>query len=468
MSLEKLFNPSSIAVVGASNTPGKVGNVIFSNLRRGKVRVYPVNPYEDYVGGEVSYPSVTDLPETVDLAVIAIPAHHTVEVAAECAARRIPFIIPVASGFAEVGEEGEKLQKALIDSIRGSRTRILGPNTLGILVPRNGIDTFFTLPERSSRPDPGPISVISQSGSVLTGVFEMAENEGTGIASCVGLGNKADLNENDFIDYFRTDPFTACITLYLESFSDGERFIELVRSVSPCKPVVALRAGRSERGRVAALSHTGALATTSDALVDGIFRQYGIVRAYDITELLDYAKALAYLDHISGDRIVVISSAGGFGIIAVDYIESAKNGTGMRLARLRDETIERIRDASVYFASVENPIDLTGAVTDSMYDSVLSILQDESGIDAVLILLQLQTPGTSERLVDIVEKWSKKGNKPIVVCSIGGKISHELIKKLNRKGVPSYNTLRRAIWALRALYERGLYLRRIGALDIDS
>lgn len=465
MSLEKLFNPSSIAVIGASNTPGKVGNVIFNNLRRGKFKVYPVNPYEDYVEGEISYPSVIDLPETVDIAVIAIPAHLTVEVVAECVAKEIPFIIPVASGFAEVGEDGEKLQKALIESIKGSKTRILGPNTLGILVPRNGLDTFFTLPERSCRPDPGLISVISQSGSVLTGVFEMAENEGTGISSCVGLGNKADLNENDFIEYFRTDPFTVCIALYLESFSDGERFLDLVREISTEKPVVALRAGRSEKGKAAVLSHTGALAMTSDALVDGIFRQYGIVRAYDITELLDYARALTYLDHICGDRIVVVSSAGGFGIIAADYIESSKNGTGMRLAQLRDETKDRIRDASVYFASVENPIDLTGAVTDSMYDSVLSILQDEEGVDAILLLLQLQTPGTSERLVNIVEKWSKNGNKPIVVCSIGGKISQELIKKLNKKGVPSYNTLRRAIWTLRALYERGLYLKRIGALD---
>jgi len=464
MLLDKLFNPSSVAVIGASDSPGKVGNVIFRNLNRSRAKIYPVNPYDDFVGGVISYPTVTDLPEVVDLAIIAIPAAYTVEVVEECAKNRIPFVIPVASGFAEIGEEGRDLQRELADTVRGSETRILGPNTLGILVPRNGIDTFFTPADKSPRPGQGTISLVSQSGSVLTGVFEMAENEGVGMASCVGLGNKVDLNENHFIEYLTEDEHTKCIALYLESFSDGRKFMEVVKKATPKMPVVTLKAGRTERGKTAALSHTGALASSSDALVDGMFQQFGLIRAYDVIELLDVAKGLAYLDHIPGNRIAVVSSAGGFGVIAADYIESSERGVGMRLARLSSETKGRIIDSSVYFASAENPVDLTGAVTDRMYDSVLSVLQDEEEIDAILLLVQMQTPGTTERLVDIAQKWSEEGEKPLLVCSIGGSYSMDVLKRFEERNVPAYNSLRRAIWVLRALYERGRYLRRIGVI----
>lgn len=461
MSLGLLFNPSSIAVVGASDHPGKVGNVILENLRASSAKLFAVNPYDDYVGGMVSYPTVMDIPEAPDLAVIAIPAKYAVEVAAECAEKGIPFIIPVASGFSEIGGEGVELQKQLSMAIEGTKTRILGPNTLGILVPRNQIDTFFTPTDKSPRPHDGSIAVISQSGSVLTGVFEMAENEGVGVSVCVGLGNKVDLNENDFLEYLLGDESTKCIALYLESFEDGKKFIDLARKVTPVKPVVAIKAGRTERGFRAAQSHTGALASSSDVLVDGIFRQFGVSRAYDVTELLDMAKGMAWLDHIKGPRIAVVSSTGGFGIIAADYIESSVRGVNMKMAELSDETKKRIIDSSVYFATADNPIDLTGAVTDSMYDAVLATLQEDDGVDAILLLVQLQTPGTTESVVGIAQRWSREGIKPIVVCSIGGSYSWEVLKRFEERCIPAYNSLKRAIWVLRGLCDRGIYLKRI-------
>jgi acyl-CoA synthetase (NDP forming) len=464
MSLDGLFNPSSIVVVGASDQEGKVGNIILSNLRQSDAKIFAVNPYDDYVGGMVSYPTVTDLPEVPDLAIVAIPAKYTVEVVAECAEKGIPFVIPVASGFSEIGGLGVELQNQLCEVIKGKKTRILGPNTLGILIPRNRIDTFFTSPDKSPRPHDGTIAVISQSGSVLTGVFEMAENEGIGVSVCVGLGNKVDLDENDFLEYLARDTGTKCIALYLESFADGQRFVRLAGKITPVKPVVAIKAGRTERGRHAAQSHTGALASASDELVNGIFGQFGIIRAYDVTELLDTAKGMAWLDHIKGPNIAVVSSTGGFGIIAADYIESSVRGVDMEMAAFSEDTKKRIIDSSVYFASAENPIDLTGSVTDRMYDAVLATLQEDEGVDAILLLVQLQTPGTTEQVVEIAQKWSKMGKKPIVVCSIGGRYSWEVLKSFEARCIPAYNSLKRAILVLRALYDRGVYLKRIKSI----
>jgi len=461
MSLSSFFNPSIIAVIGASDQAGKVGNIILENLKDSGAKIYAVNPYDDFVGEMVSYPTITDVPEVPDLAVIAIPAKYTVEVAEECAERGVPFLIPVASGFSEIGGEGVELQKGLVEAVSGSATRILGPNTLGILVPRNRIDTFFIPPEKSPRPHDGTIAIISQSGSVLMGVFEMAAHEGVGISACVGLGNKVDLDENDFLEYLLDEVETRCIALYLESFVDGKRFVELAGRVTPVKPVVAIKAGRTAKGIHAAQSHTGALAIASDALVDGVFRQYGITRAYDVTELLDIAKGMAWLDHIKGPGIAVVSSTGGFGIIAADYIESSVRGVGMSMAELDERTKKRIIDSSVYFASAENPIDLTGAVTDRMYDAVLSTLQEDESVDAILLLVQLQAPGTTEKVVGISQKWSLKGSKPIVVCSIGGSYSWEILKRFEERRIPAYDSLKRAIWVLKALYDRGTYLKRI-------
>ncbi len=464
MSLTRLFDPESIAVVGASGSSEKIGHTIFKNLLESDSRIYAVNPYLDSMLGRTSYPSVSDLPERVDLAVIAIPAQPTVEVVKECAEVKIPFVIPVASGFSEVGEGGALLQQGLLEMVKGTETRILGPNTLGVLVPRNNLDTFFTPRERSPRPGDGPLAIVSQSGSVLTGVFETANDENVGVSCCVGLGNKVDLNENDFLEYLGQDEDTECICLYLESFQDGEQFLELCEEISPEKPIVAVKVGRTEQGQKAAASHTGALALSSDSLVSGVFRQFGVSRAYDEIELLDLSRALAYLGHIEGDRIAVVSSAGGFGVIAADYITSQEKGMGMRMAEFSEDTKKRIIDCSLHYASAENPIDLTGGATDEMYDTVLRNLQEEKSIDVILLLVQLQTPGTTRRLLDITEKWCKNGKKPIVVCSIGGEYTRDFLKEFEERRIPSYNSLRRSILALKSLYQRGEYLKRVGAI----
>lgn len=459
--MERLFNPRSVAVVGASSQPEKAGNVILRQLIGSKFRVYPVNPNRGDILGLLCYPSVSALPERVDVAVLSVTAAATLAAVKECVAVEIPFVISVAGGFSEMGEEGGRMQAQIAEAVRGTETRLLGPNTMGVQVPSRRYDTFFLPKERSPRPRDGSISVISQSGSVLVGVYEVAEDQGVGLRACVGVGNKADLEEDDFLEFFAHDHGTKCIGLYIESFSEGERFYRLAREASQKKPVVAVKVGTTAQGARAAASHTGAIATSSDALVDGVLHQAGVLRVADEYELIDACKALAHIGKIDGDRIAVVGSAGGFGVIATDYIASEDRGFGLRMASLSGPIKSRLREKVPPFASVENPVDLTGVVTDQMYHDVIELLQGEEGVDAILLNLLFQPPGMTVGLVDVAEKWARRGKKPMVVCCVGGSYPRPILRRLEEKGVPTYGTMRRAVFALRCLRDRGRMLDRL-------
>jgi len=458
--LERLFNPKSVAVVGASSQPEKAGNVILRQLIGGTFRIYPVNPNRHDLLGMLCYPSVGALPEKVDVAILSVAAAATLPAVEECVQAKIPFVISVAGGFSEMGAEGDMIQKRIAELVKGSETRLLGPNTMGVLVPGRKFDTFFLPRERSPRPKDGSISIISQSGSVLVGMYEMAEDHGVGLRSCVGVGNKADLNENDFLEYLAHDHGTKCVGLYIESFADGGAFFDLAKEVSKKKPIVAVKVGTTPSGARAAASHTGAIATSSDALVSGVFKQSGVLRVADDFELLDASKALAHIGKIKGDRIAIVGSAGGFGVIATDYVASKSKGFGLSMASISGPTKVKLREKVPPFASVENPIDLTGVVTDQMYHEVIELIQGEESVDAILLNLLFQPPGMTVGVVDVVERWARKGRKPMVVCCVGGTFPRPILRRLEEKGVPTYGTSRRAVFALRCLYERGRYLQR--------
>ncbi len=448
-------------MVGASSQPEKAGNVILRQLIGGSFRIYPVNPNRHDILGLLCYPSTSALPERVDVAILSVTAAATLQAVEECVQAKIPFVISVAGGFSEMGEEGSVVQKRIAEAVRGSETRLLGPNTMGVMVPGRKFDTFFLPRERSPRPKDGSISIISQSGSVLVGLYEMAEDHGVGLRSCVGVGNKADLDENDFLEYLAHEHGTKCIGMYIESFADGAAFFDLAKKVSKKKPIVAVKVGTTPSGARAAASHTGAIATSSDALVSGVFKQAGVLRVADDFELLDAAKALAHIGQVNGDRIAIVGSAGGFGVIATDYIASKSKGFGLRMASLGDDTKARLRDKVPPFASVENPVDLTGVVNDQMYHEVIELVQSAENVDAILLNLLFQPPGMTVGVVDVVERWARKGKKPMVVCCVGGTFPRSILRRLEEKGVPTYGTMRRAVFALRCLYDRGQYLRRI-------
>jgi len=459
-SLDALFKPRSVALIGASASPAKLSHIALKNLSMGRFKLYPVNPKEKEILGLKCYPSVLAIPGVVDLAVISLPAAGSIAPVRQCVEKGVEVVIVSSSGFGESGRDGEKLERELAEAVRGSRTRLLGPNTMGMYVPSNGLDTLFIPRERSARPGKGAIAVLSQSGAVSISFLERAAEAGIGISACVGLGNKVDINENDLLMYLSTDKATDCIALYLESFSDGRKFVDIVRKVSKIKPVVVLKSGRTKAGSAAARSHTGALASSSDVMVDGVLRQIGAVRAYDEEELIDLAKALAYVNHVEGDRICVVASAGGFGVIAADYVESRDHGVGLTMARLSRETRNSIREMVPSYSSVNNPVDLTAAVTDEMYEAVLARLQADPGVDGILMSLELQPPNITKQLVDVAERRSRSKGARIVICAFGGPHTQNLLREFEKRRVLAYPTLWRAARALAALSERGCYLGR--------
>ena len=458
--LDALLNPRSVALVGASANPAKIGHIALKNLSKGKFKLYPVNPKEKRLLGLRCYPSVADIPGEVDLAVLSLPAEASVGPVKDSVAKGVGFVIVTASGFRESGPEGAKLEAGLIAALEGSQTRLLGPNTMGVLVPSSGLDTLFIPREKSKRPKAGTIAMLSQSGAVSVSFLEKAEASGIGISACVGLGNKANIDENEMLRHFASDPKTKCIALYLESFADGREFVEVARNITRQKPIVVLKAGRTKAGRSAASSHTGAISSVSDALIDGALAQVGVVRAYDEEELIDIAKALAYVDHIKGNRICIVASAGGFGVIASDFVESEEHGAGLRMASLSERTTESLHEIVPAYSSLKNPIDLTASVTDDMYDAVLRVLQTDQGVDGIMMSLELQPPNITKKLIEIGIERSRRGGTPIVISAFGGDRTQTMQAEFETSRVPAYPTIWRAVRALGALAKRGNYLRR--------
>jgi acyl-CoA synthetase (NDP forming) len=457
--LALLFRPTSVAVVGASANPGKIGHVALANLMSGDFTVYPVNPKETEILGLKCYPSLCDVPCHVDIALVVLPAQSSIKVVEEAVDKGIRFVIVTSSGFSESGSGGRTLQESLMSAVAGTRTRILGPNTMGLVVPRSRLDTFFISKDRSPRPGTGAIAIISQSGAVAVSCLEKAEAAGAGVSACVCLGNKVDIDEVDMIRHFAADGETRCIAMYLESFSDGRRFLKAVKVAAETKPVVLLKAGRTRSGSEAARSHTGAIASGSDVVVDGALRQAGVIRVYDEEELVDAARALSVIDHVESDRVCVVASAGGFGVIASDLVESSDGGLGLRMATLGETSTSALGGVLPEFSSPRNPVDLTAEVTDAMYDAVLAIIKADPGVDAILMSLELQPPKVTDALVDIAGRHSASDGPPIVV-SIFARDQSAKMRRMAAGGVLAYPTIRRSVRAIAALSERGAYLRR--------
>ncbi|MCL5961762.1 MAG: acetate--CoA ligase family protein [Chloroflexi bacterium] len=459
--LDRLLNPRSIAVIGASAQEGKAGNFIVMQLLGGSFRVFAVNAKGDTVFGLPIYRSVQDIPEVPDLAILALPAEAAPGATRDCVKRGIGAVIVVAGGFGEIGEAGRALERELEEAIKGSRTRILGPNTLGVLVPRLKLDTIFLPAARLRRPGPGAVALISQSGSAVMGGMDVAAFYGASLAAFVGLGNRLDVDENELIEYFAHDASTSAIGLYLESFADTHRFVEVCRNVSPRKPIVLLRAGRSSAGARAVQLHTGSLAG-SDRVTDGVLRQMGAIRVYDDEELLDAAQALACTRPLSGRRMVVLPLGGGMGIVTADYIEAKERGISSSLAELAPRTREKLARIALPFASVRNPIDLTASATHQMFDAALEILQGDPGVDVILACFGYHPATVDEHgLTQILCHWGREGKKPLVAAPIGSETAIKGIRDLEAAGVPAFPSIWRAVRAVDVLARRGEYLRRV-------
>jgi acetate---CoA ligase (ADP-forming) len=413
-SLQPFFLPETVAVVGASSREGSIGGELFRNILRGEFlgMCFPVNKTAAPVAGVRAYPTVAAIGEPVDLAVICLPGHAVLEAAAEALAAGVRALCVISAGFAEVGAEGGARQQELVALVRTHGARLLGPNCLGIAAAAPQLNATFgprALP-------PGNVGFSSQSGALGLAVLERAAERQLGLSAFVSVGNKADISSNDLLEYWEDDSATDVVLLYLESFGNPRKFGRVARRVARKKPIVAMKAGRTSAGARAASSHTAALAG-SEAAVDALFHQAGVLRVDTLEELLDVTGLLAGQPLPRGRNVAVLTNAGGLGILCADACEAA----GLELPRLADSTVGALRAVLPAEASVANPIDMLGSAVGATYEQALPLLLDDPGIDAVIVLFVPPVVAGADEVAEAVTRAvPPDAGKPVLVSIISG------------------------------------------------
>lgn len=443
--LDFIFNPSSIAVIGASEDRRKVGHVIFRNLiEQGfKGKVYPVNVKRKEILGRKCYSSVKDIPEKVDLAIIAIPAKGVLPVIKDCADQGVKGVVVITAGFREIGGEGIQLEKEITKIVKEAKMKMVGPNCLGVINTFNNMNATFA----PNLPPSGRVS-FSQSGALGVALIDWAIENDFGFNKFVSLGNKADLNETDFLEYFGNDPDTDVILGYIEDIKDGKRFLEIAQKVAKIKPVIIIKSGSTEAGARAASSHTGALAGSDRALTEA-FKKAGIIRVNGIEELFEMAEIFKVKKLPKGNRLLVITNAGGPGIIAADTADRL----GIRLDPMSKSSIEAIVDKLPPTASLYNPIDVIGDATSERYKVVLEQAIKDEAVDGICVILTPQAVTDTENVAKEIININKISEKPIFTCFIGGKKVKSAVKILKSQQVPCYSDPSVAINSYRKLID---------------
>ena len=411
-SLRPFFAPSSVAVLGASRRRESIGGLLFRNIVAGEFEgvAYPVNPAGDAVAGVRGYRTVAELPETPDLAVVCLPARHVLAGVEDALRRGTRAVCVISAGFAEIGEEGRERQEALLGLVRAHGGRLVGPNCLGIAVTAPRLNATFgprALP-------PGPVAFSSQSGALGLALLEKAQERGIGLSAFVSIGNKADVSSNDLLEYWEDDPDTALIALYLESFGNPRRFGRIARRVARKKPILAMKSGTTSTGARAASSHTAALAG-SEAAVEALFHQAGVIRAGTLEELIDAAALFAGQPLPAGRTVAVLTNAGGLGILCADACEAA----GLELPSLAPETESALRAVLPAEASVANPVDMLGSATGATYEQVVPIVLADPGVDALIALfVPPVVAGAEEVAAAIGRAFTGMKEKPVLTSLI--------------------------------------------------
>jgi len=451
MPLDEFFNPKSIAIIGASRTPGKLGYSILENLKisfNGKI--YPINPNTGEILGLITYPSVLEVKEPIDHAVIVVPAEIVKKVLEECIKKKIKAVTIISSGFSEIGENERELE--LKKLLKSKKIRIMGPNCIGIY--KKNLDMIFFPRNRLKRPPEGSISFITQSGAFGSILLDIMSNDGVGVSKFISVGNKVDIDEIDLLKYLENDLTTRCIAIYLESVKDGKEFVKVAQNVTKKKPIVVFKAGKTEKGSEAVLSHTGSLAGSSE-IYSAAFKQAGIIEAKTSEEIFDFAKALANQPILKDNKIAIVTDGGGFGIVATD----AAINYGLELPELSSETVKALKQSLPKYGIAKNPVDLTGDATVERYEKALEAVLKDKNIFGIVCIVLMQIPTLSDDIVNVLRE-AKVYGKPITVCSAGGDYVLERNRMLERYGIPVYPTPERAVKALSVLYEYGKVLKR--------
>lgn len=459
--LDAFFNPGSIALIGASSKEKSVGYGIFRNLLYGNFHgvVYPVNPKARSILGVKTYASLAEVPDEIDLAVIIVPRDHVAGIIEECGMAGVKAAVVITAGFKEIGGEGVKYEQEIIKAARKHNLPLLGPNCLGVINTSHEIRLNATFAKRL--PKPGNVSFISQSGAIGVHALEYAASNDIGFAKFVSIGNKAILNENDLLGVIAADPDTKVILTYTENFEDPHQFFKqaaaITRGKDP-KPIIAIKTGTSESGKRAAASHTGALAERDDVL-DDLFAQCGVIRALTMEQLFDFALCFANQPVPKGNRLAIITNAGGPGIIATD--EAERNG--LHVVELSDKLQEKIKRYLPPTVSAKNPIDLVGDADETRYELALKAIIDSDEVDSILVLStpQVMTEMTEvARIVAEHAQSARKAGKTLVTSFAGfGDISI-IMQVLDLQNVPNYRFGESAVQAIAAAMRFGKWTQR--------
>ncbi len=451
--LHAFFAPRTVAVIGASATPGKIGHSVVANMLAAgfKGRLFPVNPKGGTIEGLSVARGVSELPGGIDLAVFAVPRENVLPALEELAAKGLKSAIVISAGFREVGREGYDLEQKLAELARSHGIALLGPNCLGMMNTALGINASFS----ATQPLPGDLAFCSQSGALCVAILDWARGENIGFSKFVSLGNKAVLNETHILRYLGADPASKVILGYIENVENGEEFLRTARQVCRSKPVIMLKAGSTAAGAKAASSHTGAIAG-SDKAYETAFRQSGVVRAKDVESLFCLAEAFANLPLPKGPNVAIVTNSGGPGILAADACEK----TRLHMARLSPETIQRLQVLLPSYASVYNPVDIIGDANAERYRKALDIVLDDPLVHAVLLLLTPTATVEVEATATAVVHLARRSEKPVVACLMGRTHVQEGRRILRAAGLPCYAFPEPAMRSIEAMYTYALWKQK--------
>ncbi len=453
MYLDKFFNPQSVAIIGATEAPQNIASIIIQNLvEMGfKGSVVPVNPHHDKVFGLKCYPSLLDVNEKIDLSVIAISSSHVLEILEQHIGLGIKNSIIISGGFAEIGSKGEAIEENVKKICRENDIRVIGPNCLGVLDNYSNFSTFFLPWSKVKRPSKGYLSILSQSGSYSISMLDLLSLERIGVSKFVSYGNRADVGESELIEYLTEDESTNVIGIYMESVDDGRRFIRASSHCSRDKHMVVLKVGREDSGVDAARSHTGAIAGKYE-VYKAAFKKSGIVEVDNLEEFIDACKVLSMQKPARGNKILVLTNGGGFGVSVSDMCGSMD----LNVVNTPSEIKELLSKYFPEYFILNNPIDLTGSSCDEDFGIVLeTAFVDNDYFDAAIVIPLMPPQTMTERVVDIISQSAEKSGKPVVVCTISGEYTKKAKELFEMKGLPVFPSPGRAVKAMSVLVDRG-------------
>ena len=474
--LKALFAPQSVAMFGASDTPDSVGQVVFKNLLEGGFDgdIYAINPKRDKVQGHKAYPDLDSIGEPVDLAVVATPARTVPGIVEQCGMYGIKAMVVLSAGFREVGETGRSIEDKVLDTARSYGIRFLGPNCLGLIRPSIGLNATFG----NNSAAEGSIALVSQSGALCTSILDWAESRDVGFSAVVSTGIAADLDFGDVLDYLASDPKTESIILYIEGLQDSRGFMSGLRAAARIKPVIAIKAGRHSEGAAASLSHTGALDAAASLSHTGAFvggdeaftaalARSGVVRVETISQVFAAAGTLSSKYKSSGDRIAIVTNAGGPAVLAADHVPEV----GLNLAELGEETIAALDEALPATWSRRNPVDIIGDAPPERYKNAIDICLKDEKVDGVLVILTPQAMTKPQEVAEAVVEAANRNRKPIVTSWMGGRQVNPARATFRHARIPTFNTPEAAVDAFHylAAYKanQALLLQTPGRLPLE-